>query len=490
MADEREVDICVIGAGAAGLSVAAGAAQMGASTVLVEKGEMGGECLNLGCVPSKALLASARAAALASRAPSLGVRLDGASVDFADVSKHVHATIAAIAPNDSVERFEGLGVKVIRGSARFVSPRAIEVNGVRIGARRFVLATGSGPQVPPIPGLAKAGYLTNETVFDLTRLPEHLIVIGGGPIGVEMAQAFRQLGARVSVLEQFSILARDDPELTGVVRDRLADDGVEVREGATVTRVQRSDGRVVVAVRDSDGAEDTVEGSHILVATGRRARVDGLGLESAGIAFDADGVKVDARLRTDNRRVFAIGDVIRGGHRFTHMCTYHAAIVIRNALFRIPAKVRLDAFPWVTFTTPELRPSRSDRATSGRKGGRNPNPSLAVRGRRPRARRSRDRRACQGGGDAPGPHSRRRHRRPARRRAHPVLGSRDPGGARRKRDRQDGVSLSYLRRGQQTRRRQLLRPRRCSARERAGSSDGCAIWVDAGQWPSARAGAV
>ena len=354
MADEREVDICVIGAGAAGLSVAAGAAQMGASTALVEKGEMGGEFLNWGCVPSKALLASARAAALASRAPSLGVRLDGAGVDFADVSKHVHATIAAIAPNDSVERFEGLGVKVIKGSARFVSPRAIEVNGVRIGARRFVLATGSGPQVPPIPGLAEAGYLTNETVFDLTRLPEHLIIIGGGPIGVEMAQAFRQLGARVSVLEQFSILARDDPELAGVVRDRLAHDGVEVREGATVTRVQRSDGRVVVAVRDSDGAEDTVEGSHILVAAGRRARVDGLGLESAGIAFDADGVKVDARLRTDNRRVFAIGDVIRGGHRFTHMCTYHAAIVIRNALFRIPARVRLDAFPWVTFTTPEL----------------------------------------------------------------------------------------------------------------------------------------
>lgn len=352
--DERDVDICVIGAGAAGLSVAAGTAQMGASTVLVEKGEMGGECLNWGCVPSKALLASARAAALAARAPALGVHLDGAGVDFAAVSKHIHATIAAIAPNDSVERFEGLGATVIKGSARFVSPRAIEVDGVRISARRFVLATGSRPLIPPIPGLAEAGYLTNETVFDLTRLPEHLIVIGGGPIGVEMAQAFRQLGARVSVIEQVSIMARDDPDLVGVVRDRLADDGVEIREGTIVTRIARSDKGVVVTVRNPDGAEDTVAGSHILVAAGRRARVDDLGLESAGIAFDADGVKVDARLRTDNRRVFAIGDVVRGGHRFTHMCTYHATIVIRNALFRVPAKVRLDAFPWVTFTTPEL----------------------------------------------------------------------------------------------------------------------------------------
>ena len=354
MADEREVDICVIGAGAAGLSVAAGTAQMGASTVLVERGEMGGECLNSGCVPSKALLASARTAALVARAPALGVRLNGADVEFADVSKHVHATIAAIAPNDSVERFEGLGATVIKGSARFVSPRAIEVDGMRIGARRFVIATGSRPLVPPIPGLAEAGYLTNETVFDLAQLPEHLIIVGGGPIGVELAQAFRQLGARVSVLEQFSVLARDDPELAGVVRDRLVDDGVAIREGATVTHVQRTDKRVVVTVRDSNGAEDTVEGSHVLVAAGRRASVDDLGLETAGIAFDADGVKVNARLRTDNRRVFAIGDVVRGGHRFTHMCTYHAAIVIRNALFRIPARVRLDAFPWVTFTAPEL----------------------------------------------------------------------------------------------------------------------------------------
>ncbi|MDP6603786.1 MAG: FAD-dependent oxidoreductase [Rhodospirillales bacterium] len=354
MADEREVDICVIGAGAAGLSVAAGTAQMGAPTVLVERGEMGGECLNSGCVPSKALLASARAAALVARAPALGVRLNGAGVEFADVSKHVHATIAAIAPNDSVERFKGLGATVIKGSARFVSPRTIEVDGMRIGARRFVIATGSRPLVPPIPGLAEAGYLTNETVFDLAQLPEHLIIVGGGPIGVELAQAFRQLGARVSVVEQFSILARDDPELAGVVRDRLVDDGVAIREGATVTHVQRTDKRVVVTVRDSNGAEDTVEGSHVLVAAGRRASVDDLGLETAGIAFDAAGVKVNARLRTDNRRVFAIGDVVRGGHRFTHMCTYHAAIVIRNALFRIPARVRLDAFPWVTFTAPEL----------------------------------------------------------------------------------------------------------------------------------------
>ena len=352
MAKALKVDICVIGAGSGGLSVAAGASRMGASTALIERGKMGGDCLNYGCVPSKALLAAGHAAQAVRGAGRFGVRAAAPDIESGGVYGHVQGTIAAIAPNDSVERFEGLGVKVIQSPARFTGPREIAADGTRITARRIVIATGSSPAVPPIAGLGDVPYLTNETIFDLGTVPAHLIVIGGGPVGIEMAQAHRRLGAKVTVVEMFSIMASDDPELVDVVRARLAGEGIDLREGVTVARVEKAGNGVAVVIA-GNGAEDRVQGSHVLIAAGRRPNVGGLDLEKAGIAYSPAGIEVDARLRTTNRRVFAIGDVA-GGYQFTHMAGYHAGIVLRNALFRLPAKVDTRAVPWVTYTAPEL----------------------------------------------------------------------------------------------------------------------------------------
>lgn len=353
MAKCLEADICVIGGGSGGLTVAAGASQMGARTVLVEKGRMGGDCLNYGCVPSKALLASGHAAQAVRHAPAYGITAGQPAIDATAVYARVRNTIAAIAPIDSVERFEGLGVTVLPTHARFTGRDEIEAGDVRVRARRFVVATGSSPFVPPIPGLAEAPYFTNETIFEAGVLPAHLVIIGGGPIGIEMAQAHRQLGAEVSVLQKGEILPKDDPELTGVVRRRLIADGVDLREGVTVTAVEKTLRGVSVSFIGDVGAAGQVEGSHILVAAGRRATVGGLNLEAAGIAYTAQGITVNSRLRTTNKRVFAVGDVT-GGYQFTHMAGYHAGIVIRNALFRLPAKVDTRAVPWVTYTNPEL----------------------------------------------------------------------------------------------------------------------------------------
>ena len=342
-------DLCVIGAGSGGLAVAAGAAQMGAEVVLVERGIMGGDCLNFGCVPSKSLLAAARIADLWRRGAGLGIAYARPRIDFAAVADSVQRVIAEIAPNDSAERFEGLGVRVLRAEARFTSPRTVHAGGVEIRPRRFVIATGSQPAVPPIPGLDDVPYLTNETVFANHDLPEHLIVIGGGPIGIEMAQAHRRLGARVTVLDVGPLLPRDDPELSAILAGRLSSEGIVVRPGIEIADIGRTE--KTVAVRLASG--ERISGSHLLVAAGRRPTIEGLDLAAAGIAATAQGITVDARLRTTNRRVFAIGDVV-GGPQFTHVALYHAGIVIRNALFRIPAKVEYRALPWVTYTDPEL----------------------------------------------------------------------------------------------------------------------------------------
>ncbi|MDX2265834.1 MAG: FAD-dependent oxidoreductase [Hyphomicrobiales bacterium] len=351
--DERvQADICIIGAGSAGLSVAAGAAQMGAKVVLIEKGEMGGDCLNTGCVPSKALIAAAHAAHAPKTSAQFGVHLGAPRVDFAAVHAHVHGVIAAIAPHDSVERFEGFGVRVIQERGAFISKTEVRAGAHVITARRFVIATGSGPAAPPIPGLAEAGYLTNETVFDLKEQPEHLVVIGGGPIGVEMAQAFRRLGSEVTLIERFGILAKDEPEAVAVVREALIADGVRLMENTGVSSVAR-DGAHVRILIEANGATETLTASHVLVAAGRKPNLSGLNLEAAGVAYTAKGVTVDARLRTSNTRVFAIGDAA-GGPQFTHIAGYHAGIVIRNALFAMPSKVDYSALPWVTYADPEL----------------------------------------------------------------------------------------------------------------------------------------
>ena len=346
-------DLCVIGAGSGGLSVAAGAVQMGASVVLVEKGEMGGDCLNAGCVPSKALVAAACAAQAVRDARFFGVHAPAPGIRFGEVHAHVHGVIAAIAPHDSVERFEGLGVHVIRAAAHFAGPDVVEAGGERIRARRFVVATGSRAAVPPIPGLEEAGYLTNETIFGLAQCPGHLLVVGGGPVGVEMAQAFRRLGARVTLVEKASILPRDEPEAVEVVRAALRRDGVALLE-STGLRSLRREGDRVVATLDADGPDGRrIEASHVLAAAGRRPNVEDLGLDAAGIAHGAAGIAVDARLRSSNRRVFAIGDVA-GGPQFTHVAGQHAGVVIRNALLGIPARVDYRALTWVTYADPEL----------------------------------------------------------------------------------------------------------------------------------------
>ncbi len=350
--EKLNVDLCVIGAGSGGLSVAAAAAAFGQKVVLIEKHKMGGDCLNYGCVPSKALIAAGKRAHAMRTAGQFGIVPVNPDINYGAVHDHVHGVIAAIEPNDSVERFTGLGVHVIQAAGRFADKRTVIAGEHRITARRFVVATGSSPAVPPIPGLDTVPYFTNETIFDNNQKLDHLIIIGGGPIGTEMAQAHHRLGSQVTVLEGAKALAKDDPEMTELLLKHLRAEGVNIQEGALVERVEALKGGVRVHIKTANGME-AVDGTHILVAVGRRANLSDLGLEAAGIKYDKGGIKVDRGLKTSNRRVFAIGDVA-GGLQFTHVANYHAGIVIRRFLFRLPAKVNNDIVPWVTYTEPEL----------------------------------------------------------------------------------------------------------------------------------------
>ena len=355
MLERLTADLCVIGGGAGGLSVAAGAAQMGARVVLFESGAMGGDCLNYGCVPSKSLLAAGKARTRWQQDAGFGLQSAPAQVDFEAVKAHVRQVIASIAPMDSVERFEGLGVRVIQASARFVGRRTVEGGGIEVLARRVVVATGSRPSVPPVPGLRDGPYLTNETIFDVAELPDHLLILGGGPIGLELGQAFRNLGSRVTVLEMATILAKDDPELVALLRQRLAADGIDLLETTQLRQVTYpAEGgvRVRIEAPDASGSRD-IDGSHLLVAAGRVPAIDGLDLEAGGIRHTRAGITVDRGLRANNRRVYAIGDAT-GPFPFTHMAGYQAGVVLRSALFRLPATVSYQAVPWVTYCDPEL----------------------------------------------------------------------------------------------------------------------------------------
>jgi pyruvate/2-oxoglutarate dehydrogenase complex dihydrolipoamide dehydrogenase (E3) component len=356
MAEVLKPDLCVIGAGSGGLSVAAIAASFGVPVVLIERDRMGGDCLNVGCVPSKALIAAGHLAQDIRQAGRFGLGRTDPQVNMARVREHVRGVIEAIAPNDSAERFAALGVRVIKAEAHFTGPRTIEAGGFAIEARRFVLATGSRPSAPPIPGIDTVPYLTNETVFELSRRPERLLVIGGGPIGIELAQAHRRLGAEVVVLEAARLLPRDDPEMAAVLERALLAEGMALHTGIKIERVEQRGNRIAAVLR-VDGREETFEGSHLLVAAGRQPVTDGLGLEAAGIAFDRAGIVVDKGLRTTNRRVYAIGDCAGPGggpYKFTHVANYHAGLVIRSALFRLPIKVDTRAIPRVTYTDPEI----------------------------------------------------------------------------------------------------------------------------------------
>ncbi|MGC2411440.1 MAG: FAD-dependent oxidoreductase [Stellaceae bacterium] len=342
-------DLCVIGAGSGGLAVAAGAVQMGANVVLVERGRMGGDCLNYGCVPSKSLLAASRLATAWRRGTELGIRYSPPEVDFAAVADSVARVIAEIAPTDSVERFEGLGVRVIAAEARFVDPRTIRAGDHSVRPRRFVIATGSAPVVPPIPGLDTVKFFTNETVFANQTLPSHLVVIGGGPVGIELAQAHRGLGAAVTVIDAGPILPHDDPEMVALLAQRLSEGGIALKPSVGVAGVEHEGTAIAVTLATGE----RITGSHLLIAAGRRPNLVALDLAVAGISATPAGITVDRRLRTTNRRAYAMGDAA-GGPQFTHIALYHAGIVIRNALFRLPARVDYRALPWVTYTDPEL----------------------------------------------------------------------------------------------------------------------------------------
>ena len=357
--EDIRADVCVIGAGSGGLNVASGAAQLGAKAVLIERGAMGGDCLNVGCVPSKALLHVAHTASLIRRAGPLGISVSEPEVDYAGAMAHVRRAIERIEPHDSQERFEGLGVRVIRDTGRFIDARTVQAGDSRIRAKYFVIATGSAPAIPAIPGLDSVPFLTNESLFSRTEAPRHLAIIGAGPIGVEMAQAHQRLGCQVTLIEaQSSILPRDDAELSALLAEQLQGDGVDLRLGTTVAAVSGKAGDIQVELQAADGSaenaiQDPIQASHLLIATGRRPVTDGLGLEAAGITHSAAGIAVGPNLRTNRRHVFAMGDVI-GGEGFTHLAAHHASVIVREMLFRLPSRVATSAIPRVTYTAPEL----------------------------------------------------------------------------------------------------------------------------------------
>lgn len=345
-------DLCVIGAGSGGLSMAAIARAFGQTVVLIEKAKMGGDCLNYGCVPSKAMIAAGKAAHNGKTASFFGVEFTKPKIDYQKVHDHIHDVIAQIEPNDSVERFEALGVHVIEAAACFEDEQTVLAGDYKIRAYRTIICTGSSAYIPPIKGLQNTPYLTNETIFDLKEQPDHLIVLGGGPIGLELAQAQVRLGAKVTVVERGKPLAKEDAELSEIVIDALTQEGVEFLDQAEVQQVRKEQKSIIVTL-EKEGEEQELVASHLLIATGRKANLDGLSLDKADIEHSQTGIKVDAKLRTSNRKVYAIGDVT-GGFQFTHVANYHAGIAFGGIFFKSPGKVNNDIIPWVTYTDPEL----------------------------------------------------------------------------------------------------------------------------------------
>ena len=371
-------DICVIGAGAGGLQAAMQAAAFGVRVVVVDPhagppggqggqiGHMGADALRAGRLPLSALIAAARSAHAVARSAAFGVQVKSYRIDFDGVRDYVQGVIGSRAPNLAGERLSGLGVRVVQGAARFKDPRTLSVAGdIEIEARRFVIATGSSPALPPIAGLEATPCLTTETAADLAAAPEHLIVIGAGSIGLEFAQAFRRLGAQVTVLDAAEPLGEEDTECAAVVLDQLVREGIAVCSG-TIVRVAAAGAQVQVLLTGADG-EETIEGSHLMVAGGRWPNVVGLGLDAAGIKYDEHGITVDKGLKTSNRRVYAIGDVA-GGLALPHAADLQAGLVVRNALFRLPVRFDSQAIARVTFTDPELARVGLTEAVARRRG--------------------------------------------------------------------------------------------------------------------------
>ncbi len=315
---------------------------------------MGGDCLNTGCVPSKALLAAGKCAQMHRKDDIKGIKAHEPEIDFSAVKDHVFDTIKTIEPNDSIERFEGFGVKVIQESGHFIDEDTIKAGNYTIKARYFVIATGSRANIPTIIGLDKDKAFTNETIFGVRKKPEHLLIIGGGPIGMEMAQAHRRLGCDVSIFNRGVILPRDDKKNVEVLKDALLNEGIKIHENISIKKIKHTSSGVNIIIDDSEGETQEFKGSHILIAAGRAPNIEGLDLEKASVNYNPKGIIVDPQLRSSNKKIFAIGDV-SGGPQFTHVAGYHAGIIIRQICFRILwAKVDYKALPWVTYTDPEL----------------------------------------------------------------------------------------------------------------------------------------
>ena len=352
----HEYDIGIIGGGAGGLTVAAGAAQLGAKTLLVEKDkELGGDCLHFGCVPSKTLIKSAHVYHMMNNSEKFGLpKVDVPPVDFKNISKRVQEVIGSIQHHDSVERFCGLGARVEFGHPKFTDEHTIRLNGKSYTAKNWVIATGSSAIIPPIKGLDQTPYITNRELFYLDHLPTSMIVLGAGPIGVEMAQAFGRFGTAVTVVDMApQILPHDDQDLAGTVMETLQSEGVRFYVNHTIEAVADLGNERSVTVKSKDGSIVTLKAEALLVALGRVANVDGLGLKTIGVEYDRRGIKVNNRMRTNHKHIYAVGDV-NGGFQFTHVAGYEGGIVVGNAIFRLPRKADYTYLPWCTFTDPPL----------------------------------------------------------------------------------------------------------------------------------------
>jgi len=351
-----DYDIGIIGGGAAGLTVASGAAQLGAKTVLIEQEPaLGGDCLHYGCVPSKTLIKSARMYHAIKNASAYGLpSVDVPPVDFRKVADRIRSVVATIQKHDSVERFCGLGAQVKFGEARFSDDHTVDLDGRPYTAKTWVIATGSSPVVPPIDGLRETAHLTNRDIFYMDTLPASLTILGGGPIGIEMAQAFARLGSAVTVVDMASqILGKEDRDMADAVMGVLENEGVTFHLNATVMGVREAGAQKAVGIKTAEGVEQTLHSEAILVAIGRTPNVSGLGLEAAGVEAERGGITVDRRLRTSRSHIYAAGDV-NGGYQFTHAAGYEGGIVIANAVFRLPRKADYTYLPWCTYTDPEL----------------------------------------------------------------------------------------------------------------------------------------
>ena len=351
-----DFDIGVLGGGAAGLTITAGAAQLGAKTLLVEKSPaLGGDCLHYGCVPSKTLIRTARVYHDIRQAAKYGLpQVDLQPVDFKQVSQRIRSVINMIQKHDSVERFCSLGARVEFGQAEFIDEHSIRLNGKSYSARTWAVTTGSSPATPPFDGLDSVSYLTNKDIFYMNTLPGSMIILGGGSMAVEMAQAFNRLGTRTTVIQRSAqILSREDRDMADTVMGRLTDEGVQFVLGASIVSIAEKNGRKEVTFKNNEGELKTITADALLVAMGRAPNVDGLGLEKIGLAFTNKGIGVDSRLRTNHKHIYAAGD-ITGQYQFTHAAGYEGSIVVSNAVFHLPRKADYTLLPWCTYTSPEL----------------------------------------------------------------------------------------------------------------------------------------